>query len=422
MTPAKESTYAAIDVGTTKVATLVAKVASAGNMEVIALGHATSEGMRKGLVVSPTELTDSVRRSVAEAEAMLGAELPPAHVGITGSHLTCLNAAASINRDRGKESVHTFSQDDVDRLLSSTVARSASDRRIVHVVPRTYQVDGLRGVRNPIGMNGEKLAAESHVVLGDAVSMDNLERVVRAAGVKVHGLVIEHLASAEAVLTADERESGSVLVDIGGGTSDIVVYRDGSAWYTAAVPVAGQHFTNDLAIGLGLPPTVAEATKIRYGSASVEGIDSKQVIEVESGMGEHTRPISLQTLDQLLHDRAVELVRLILHKLSESGLTRVPPGGIVLSGGCAKLPGLAEIAADYGRCEVRIGSPSSVLGLPPELEHSSFSTAVGLLLWAIQHRHAGAIAKSVTLDEPVLSRLRGWLSRLAPKRASEVRA
>lgn len=415
-----ETTYAAIDIGTTKIATLVAKVSSTGTMQVVALGHATSEGMRKGMVVNPAELTESVRKSVQEARSMLGTDIPAAHVGITGGHLTCINAAAGLSR-KGKGGAKTFSQDDVDRLLNSTVEQSDHRRRIVHVVPRSYQVDGLRGVRNPIGMNGEKLAAESHVVVGDVATMDNLEHVVRAAGVKVHGMVIEHLASAEAVLTADEREAGAVLVDIGGGTSDIAIYRDGAVWYTAAIPVAGHHFTNDIAIGLGLPPTVAEATKLRYGSASLDEVGPHDVVEVESGLGEHTRPISHQTLNQLLHDRAVELVRMVLHKVSLSGLTKVPPGGIVLTGGCANLPGLAEIAADYGKCAVRIGAPSATLGLPPELEHSSFSTAVGLLLWAIQHRHPGAVAESITLDANVVDRLKGWFSRLTPHRVTPPR-
>lgn len=421
MTTGHETTYAAIDVGTTKVATLVAKVSSVGTMEIIALGHATSEGMRKGMVVDPLELTASIRRSVDEAQSMLGAPLPSVHVGITGGHLACVNRAASVSRNKKSQST-AFSQDDVNRLLNSTVEASDNRRRVVHVMPRSYKIDGLQGVRNPIGMNGENLEAESHVVVGDAATMENLEGVVHAAGVKVHGLVIEHLASAEAVLTTDEREAGAVLVDIGGGTSDLAIYRDGTAWYTAAIPVAGHHFTSDIAIGLGLPTSVAEATKLSHGSALLGQVGPHDIVEVDSGLGDHTRPISQQTLNQLLHDRAVELVRMILHKVSQSGLVKVPPGGIVLTGGCANLPGIAEIAADYGKCTVRVGIPSTILGLPSELEQSSFSTAVGLLLWAIRYQHPGAVAGSVTLDANVLSRLKGWFSRLAPRRAAEIRA
>jgi cell division protein FtsA len=412
--------YTAIDVGATKVATLVARVAPAGTIEIIATGHAVSEGMRKGTVVSPQELTEAIRLSVQEAQSMLGADMQPAYVGITGGHLTCINSVATLSQNRKRGGV-TFSQIDVDRLLSSTVDQSDERRRVVHVIPRSYEVDGLQGVSNPVGMNGVHLAAESHVVVGDVAAIENLESAVRAAGVGVHGVVIEHLASAEAVLTPDERQTGAVLVDIGGGTSDIVIYRAGAVWYTAAIPIAGHSFTNDIAIGLGLPPSVAEATKLQYGSALLNQVGPHDVVEVESGLGEHTRPISHQMLNQLLHDRAVELVRMVLHKVIQSGLTRVPPGGIVLTGGCANLPGLAEIAADYGKCEVRVGRPLETLGIPSELEHSSYSTAVGLLIWAIQHRGPGAIAKSVTLNTNVLGRLKGWFIRFTSRRATPPR-
>jgi cell division protein FtsA len=419
MARTKESMYVAIDVGTTKIATLVAKVSSEGTMEVVAVGRSTSEGMRKGMVVSPEDLTLAVRRSVHEAEEMLGHSIPPAHVGITGGHLTCINAVASIDiatekhkKHRSGKKVRAFSQDDVDRLLSSTAPETSLRQRVVHVIPRTFQVDGLDGIRNPVGMSGGQLGGESHVVIGDAATMDNLARVTRAAGVKVHGFVLEHLASAEAVLTAEEREIGTVLVDIGGGTSDLAIYKGGAAWFTTAIPVAGQHFTSDISIGLGLPPTVAEATKVRYGSAFVDGINAREMIDIEDISGESSRSVSKLQLAQLLHDRATELARLILYKIGMSGITRVPPGGIVLTGGCSQLDGLESIMADYGRCIVRTASPSSALGLPPELENSSYSTAVGLLLWAIHQRHAGAVARDVSVNQPVMDRLRGWLNKL----------
>ncbi len=416
----KEQLYAAVDVGTTKIATLVAKVATTGAMEIVAVGHASSAGMRKGLVVSPEELGESVRRSVDEATAMLGRQMPPAYVGVTGAHLVCLNAAASISRESGKGRQRAFSQEEVDRLLMSTYPERTG-RRLVHVVPRSYQVDGKGGIKDPVGLNGTSLRADSHVVLGDRAQMENLARVVRGAGVKVRGMVLEHLASAEAVLTNDERQAGAVLVDIGGGTSDIAIYKDGAAWYTAALPVAGQHFTSDLAVALGLPPSVAETTKLEHGSAHVGDGDRGQAITVETGLGDHTREISLQSVNQLLHDRAVELVRLILHKVTESGLERVPLGGMVLTGGSASLPGLAEIAADYGECPVRIGRPSPALGFPDELEQTSFSTAVGLVLWAVRHRHVGAVVPDVDVSPTVMGRLRGWLSKLSPTRPGEGR-
>ncbi|MEX2599163.1 MAG: cell division protein FtsA [Dehalococcoidia bacterium] len=416
----RDTLYAAVDVGTTKVATLAGRVSPDGGMEIVAMGHAATEGMRKGMVVSPEDLRASIKRSVDGARRSFGRSLPPVYVGITGSHLTCINAAAEVNRDAVNQT-RTFSQQDVDRLLLSTFPNVNGRRKVVHVVPRTYQVDNAEGVLDPIGMRGKRLWAESHLVLGDPSIMENLSRVVRSAGVRIKGMVIEHLASAEAVLTHDERHAGAVLVDIGGGTSDIAIYRDGAVWYTAALPVAGYHFTNDIAVGLGVPPSTAEAIKLEHGSAVVDGIDHKESIDVDTGMGFHTRPVSRVALNSLIHDRAVELVRMVLAKVRDSGLVRVPPGGIVLTGGCANLPGLAEIAADYGSCKVRVGSPTSGLGLPAELEHPTFSTAVGLLLWASHYRHAGAIAPDVTVSAPVMERVRGWLSKLALRRPTEVR-
>ena len=182
------------------------------------------------------------------------------------------------------------------------------------------------------------------------------------------------------------------------------------------------HFTNDIAIGLGLPPSIAETTKLQYGSALIDGIDPHDIVEVGSGLGDHTRPISQLTLNHLLHDRAVELVRMILHKASQAGLVKVPLGGVVLTGGSANLAGLAEIVADYGKCEVRIGSPVASLGLPAELEQSSFATGVGLLRWAIQHRHPGAIAASVSVNQSALGKLKGWFSRFTPHHVIKVGA
>lgn len=407
---ATDSLYTAIDIGTTKVATVVARVATSGEMDVVALGRSASAGLQKGLVADAGELTAAVRASTAEASSMLGRKLPPAHVGITGAHLTSVNAASQIAARRGRKGPHTFTQEDVNRLLRSTYR--SNGHRVVHILPRAFQVDGFTDVRDPLGMTGEQLAAESHVVLGDPRSIQALQRVVSDAGLKMSGLVVENLASAEAVLAKEERDAGVVLVDIGGGTSDIAIFRNGAPWFTATVPVAGSHFTNDLSVGLGLPIGIAEQLKVEHGSAIVDGVDPKAGVEVSDGGLLLPRTVYQTNVNQLLRDRAVELVKLVLQKVALSGLRRVPPAGIVLTGGSADLHGLADVAAEYGSCMVRVGSPISALGLPEELEHSSFSTAVGLLLWAIQQRHAGAVSPDVALNPSVAMRLRGWLGRL----------
>ena len=417
----KDKLYTAIDIGTTKVSTLVAKVAPDGSMELVATGHAASAGMRKGLVIDADELAESTRESVREAGAMLGSKtVPPAFVGITGTHLRGVNTSSAITRG---ENAGVVTSDDVDALLAETVKRGAEGRqRILHVIPRSYQIDSTIGIRNPVGLAGRRLSAESHVVFGDSAQIENVARVVRQAGVKVRGLIIEHLASAEAVLTAEERDIGVALVDIGGGTSDIAIYHDGALLHTAALPVAGHQFTNDIAIGLGLTPSMAEEAKVRHGSAVVRDEDRDRQVELLGMDGSQTRSVSVVAIQRLLHDRAVELVRMTLVKLHDAGFKRVPPGGIVFTGGSSKLRGLLDVARDYGAPTARLGLPSSALGIPTELQDGAFATGVGLLLWGIGHRHTGAVAPDLTIAPPVRERLRSLFSRIAPHRPSQAQA
>ena len=414
-----ESLYAAIDVGSTKIVTLVARLAATGAIDVLGVGQAPSRGLVKGDIVDQEALTASIRQSTGQARAMLGADLPPVAVGITGGHLSSVNASASVPCAPGRTE---FTHEDVDRVLSATHPRTHPRQRVVQVIPRAYQVDGLGGVRSPVGMSGRTLSAQAHVVIGDAAAMDTLARAVGDAGVRVRGLVIEHLASAEAVLTAEERQVGVVLVDIGGGTSEIAIYQDGAAWHTCAVPVAGNNFTHDIAVGLGIPENVAETVKLAHCAMSIDGVSPSDFIDVETEGDGGVHSISRLTLNQLMRDRAVELTRLVLVKVLGSGLVRMPPGGIVLTGRSSTLNGLAEVFADYGKCEVRVGAPEPALGLPPELEDGAFSTVVGLLLWTIRHRHAGALATGVKSAQPVGGRLMGWMKRLGADQSKEARA
>ncbi len=415
----KEMLYTAVDVGTTKVCTLVAKVSSEGEMQVVALGHAASEGMKKGMVINPDELKTAVQDSVDDARSMLGGPLPPAFVGVTGNHLRTMNTAISVTRKAKAGS--TISQRDVDRLLESSRPDPGGRRQVVHVIPRGYRVDGLQGVRSPVGLSGRRLAVESHVVLGDTASLANVARVVHSAGVPVRGLVMEHMASSEAVLTIDDREAGVVLADIGGGTSDIAIYKDGVLHHTASVPVAGQQFTSDVSIGLGVPLSVAEEVKLRYGSALTDRVGPKELIEVQLEDASESKRFSQLWLNTLLRDRAIELVKLIMHVVRALGWSRMPQAGLVLTGGSANLRGLAEVAQEYASCPVRLGVPSQALGLPEELTETSFATGVGLLLWGTRHQRASAISPRVSLSPPVLQRLRGWVSWLSPRRPTEVR-
>ena len=389
MTNSREQLYTAIDVGTTKVVTLVARAGMEGGVEIVAKGYAASAGMRKGMVVTPDAMKECIRLSVNEAEKALGRKLPPAIAGVTGSHLQSQNVrhdetGHSIVNDEGY-----FTQSNVDGMVQS-ITHNPIGMRVIQTVPRSFE--------------------ESHVIMGDSVPVDTLRATISASGATLRGLVAEHLASGEAVLNPEERVLGVVRVDIGGGSTDVVVFREGSAWYTTSIPIAGQHFTTDIATGLGLLPIAAERAKISKGSVWFEHLTERDTAEVKPGLGSNVTSVHLKKLNRLLHDRAVEIVRLMMHRLASNGLTHIPSGGIVLTGGASVLPGLVDIVADYGKRPVRIGTPSPTLGLPDELMDPAYSTAVGLVLWAMRQRHVDALTEPKPAGPP-RARSGGWLSR-----------
>lgn len=398
MTNSREQLYAAIDVGTTKVVTLVAKAGSGGGMDVVALGHAASAGMRKGMVVNPDAMKECIRLSVREAEKTLGRRLPPVIAGVTGAHLQSRNVSNGDEEEIVTQDDGYFSRSDVEGMTQEP-AHNPIGMRVIQTVPRSFE--------------------ESHVIMGDAVPIDTLIATLAGAGVPLRGLVPEHLASGEAVLNPEERVLGVILADIGGGSTDIVVYREGSVWYTTSIPIAGQHFTTDVATGLGLLPATAERAKLANGSTWFEHLTERDTVEVKPGLGSNAFPVHLKKLNRLLHDRAVELVRMMMYRLASNGLMHIPSAGIVLTGGSSALPGLVDIVADYGKCPVRVGIPPATLGLPDELQDSTYSTAVGLVLWAIRQRHINTLTES-RFVEPPQARSGGWLSRFKSRQPTEV--
>ena len=411
----KEGLYAALDVGTTKVCTIVARVAASGEVEVLAWGLSPSQGVKKGMVVSLEETQAAVRRAVEAAQEDLGRKLPPVLVGITGSHLSCQSAIASATSQDHTD--RAFSPEDVTRLLQSTVPQAAPQQEVLHVIPRVYTLDGIPGVRNPLGLHGQRLEVESRVVMAEASPLENIITAVRSAGVGISGLVLEPLASSEAVLTADEREMGVLLVDIGGGTSDMAVFQDGTLWHTAVLPVGGYQLTNDLALALGIPFPTAESMKLQHGHAVPEAIDPAERVEFPEPEKDGTRQVSRQEVCRLLHERVAELVRLVLYKVHQAGLERVPAAGVVLTGGSAKLPGLVSLVREMTEAPVRIGSPRASLGLPPDLQDPCYATSVGILLWSIRNRDDLLVGNRYRWRAPPWYRqLAGWASRLLSRK------
>ncbi|MBM2831341.1 MAG: cell division protein FtsA [Dehalococcoidia bacterium] len=373
----------AIDVGTTKICTLIADVYTQKGIQVLGVGIVPSEGLHKGVVADIPRARASIKESVRKAEQMAGKRVDSAYVGVTGRHVDSLNNKGIVAINRQDRKVRT---EDLRRALE--VARAVSipsDRKVLHIIPRGYMLDNQTKVENPVGMHGFRLDVETHLITAAIDSVQNLAKCVRGLGIDIEDLVLEPLASAEAVLEPDEREAGVILADIGGGTTDIAVFKDGSIYHTSVIPVAGYQVTRDIALGLNLPFEMAEAMKKKYGSLQAGGdgtIDTRGLGETDG------HAVSYQDLNQIIRARVDELLRLIVLELPDSGANRMVPAGLVLTGGSSNLPGMDIAAQELLRMPVRIGTPSGVYGITDAINDPAHATGVGLLLWAT-HKPVG---------------------------------
>jgi cell division protein FtsA len=374
----KRGAISAIDVGTTKVCTVVANVEE-DNIRVIGVGITPTSGLHKGLVVNINDAKESIRQSVKEAERTCGYKVESAYIGVTGRHVNSLNNRAVVAITRGDRMVRS---EDLKRVLTSARGvKLSADRKLLHVIPRAYAVDGQTGVKNPVGMHGFRLDVETHIITAAVTSVQNLIKCVRGIGVDIEELVLEPLASAEAVLTPDERQVGILLADIGGGTTDIAIFREGSIWHTAILPVAGYQITRDIAIGLGLPFEVAEEMKKKYGSVTPVYETKKGDNLMTNGHG-----VSHRDLCEIIRARVEELLRLIVLEMPSSEYEKLVPDGIVLTGGSSNLAGIEALGRNTLQLPVRVGVPSNVHGIADTLHDPAYATGVGLLLWGAKNR------------------------------------
>jgi cell division protein FtsA len=379
----KWKTVSAIDVGTTKVCTLIAEVGDGGQMRIAGVGLVPSRGLHKGMVVNINEAKESVRASIKKAEQSSGYRVDSAYVGVTGRHISGRNDRGQVAVTRNDRLVRP---DDLRRVLQNAQAvRVTSDEKLLHLIPRSYAVDGQEGVQNPVGMHGFKLDVETHVITAAVSSVQNLVKCIRGVGVDVEDLVFEALASSEAVLTEDEKQVGVILADIGGGTTDISVFKDGSIWQTAIVPVAGYQMTRDIAIGLGLPFEVAEEMKKKYATA-MPAYDTKADDAIPTG--QNGNRVSYSGLCDIVRARIEEVLRLIVLELPHGEQDLLVPGGLVLTGGTSNLPGIDALGRDILRMPVRIGAPLAMHGIGDNLTDPAYATAVGLLLWGVKPKSA----------------------------------
>ncbi|MFQ5996073.1 MAG: cell division protein FtsA [Dehalococcoidales bacterium] len=376
----KNRTIASIDVGTTKVCTTIADMNDGGALRVVGVGIAPSVGLHKGLVVNINEARESIRESVRKAEQSSNYRIESAYVGVTGRHVASLNNRGVVAITRNDRVVRS---DDLKRVLTAAQSvKIPSDRKLLHVIPRAYAVDGQAKVKNPVGMHGFRLDVETHVITAAVTSIQNLVKCIRSIGIDIEDLVLEPLASSEAILTTDEKEVGVILADIGGGTTDIAVFKDGSIWHTSILPVAGYQLTRDVSIGLGLPFDVAEEMKKRYGS--VMPVYETRT-ENNTAISQDGHGVSYQDLCDIIRARIEEIMKLILLELPSSEYETLVPAGLVLTGGSSNLAGIATLGREILQLPVRVGTPTNMEGIADTLCDPAYATSVGLLLWGAKH-------------------------------------
>jgi cell division protein FtsA len=403
----------AIDVGTTKVCTLIAEQdEQTGRLRIIGVGEVPSRGLRKGVVVNVDEAAAAIRASKEKAEKASGYTIEGAYVSVAGDHISSLNSKGVVAISRSNRGI---TEDDVQRALDAARAIAIPpNREVIHVIPRNYTVDGVDGVRNPLGMHGVRLEVEAHIVTASMPAVHNVVDCVDAAGLTVNDLVLEPLASGEAVLRAEEKDAGVIMADIGGGTTDIAVFIGGSIWHSQVVPLGGWQFTNDLSVGLRAPFAVAEAIKVRYGTLLEEQIDENEMIDVETFGEEGPHTISRRELARILHARAEEVFSLIVKEVKRSGYDGMLPAGLVLTGGAAHLGGLRELGREIMGGPVRIGEPHDLEGFSDKVNCPAYATGVGLLLWGLSQTLRAGHTKERESRGPI-KRLSGWFRNLFPQ-------
>ncbi len=370
-----------LDIGTSKVVAIVGEISEEGNIEVIGIGSHPSRGLKKGVVVNIESTVHSIQRAVEEAELMAGCDIHSVHTGIAGSHVRSLNSHGIV-AIRDKE----VSSGDVDRVIDAARAVAIpADQKILHILPQEFLIDNQEGIREPIGMSGVRLEAKVHMVTGAESAAQNIVKCIQRCGLEVDDIVLEQLASSYSVLTDDEKELGSCIVDIGGGTTDLAVFLGGGRLITANIPIAGDQVTNDIAVSMRTPTQYAEEIKIKYACALSQLANPDETIEVPSVGERPPRRLARQTLAEIVEPRFEELFGLIRDELRRSGFEELIAAGIIITGGSAKMEGAVELAEEVFHMPVRLGSPQYVNGLMDVIRNPIHATGVGLLLYGFEN-------------------------------------
>jgi cell division protein FtsA len=379
----QERVIVGIDVGTTKICVLVGELDRDGKLNIVGVGTCPSQGLRRGVVVNIEETVTSIAAALDRAERLSGKKITTAYVGIAGSHIISENSKGFVAISPSDRDIV---QNDISRAIE--VARAIAipaNREVIHVIPRGYVVDGQEGIKNPIGMSGFRLEVETHIITGAVSSIHNLIKCVHKARVEIEDLVLEPLASSEAVLADGETDLGVALVDIGGGSTDIAVFSDGAIWHTVVLPIGGNLVTNDIAIGLRLPFGVAEELKVTFGHCDPSSIAEDDMIDLAQFMPDCDDLVPRKLLAEIIQARMEELFEMVHEEISKSGYDGLLPAGLVITGGTAEMPGIQGLAGQVLDLPTRIGTPLGLHGLADSISRPAFATAVGLLQWALTH-------------------------------------
>ena len=368
-----------IDVGTTKVCTLVAREEGVGNLRILGVGLEPSQGIRKGTVVDMVAAAQSISRSVEKAEHTSGLEINSALVSLAGSHVSSVNSKGVVGITG-----RTIDQDDIHRAVDAARAVAIPhNREVIHVIQRGFTVDGQEGIRSPLGMHGYRMEVETHIITAAASTVENLRQCVASSGVQVSQFVLNPLASAEVVLNETERQMGSLVCDVGGGTTDIAIYIDGDVWHTSVLAVGGNHITSDIAHGLRLPVSQAEEIKLQHGHAIRREIAPDEYFIIKPFGEEKPAQINRQELANIIEARVEEIFSLVVQEVKRSGYDGLLPAGMVLTGGTSDLPGIRNLASRVMGVPVRLAEPEDLVGMVDKIEGPAYSTSVGLLKWAL---------------------------------------
>lgn len=375
-----------LDIGTTKTCAIVAEMTDIG-IDIIGIGSHPSEGLRKGVVVNIENTVDAIKKAVDEAEHMSGCEISSVHVGIAGGHIKGQNSLGIV-AVKGRE----VDDDDVRRAIEASKAIAIPlDREILHTLPQSYVVDDQNGIRDPVGMSGVRLEAKVHIVTGSSSSVQNVVKSVNRVGLDIDDIVLEQIASSEAVLSEDEKDLGVVLLDIGGGTTDIAVFSDGSIKHTAVIPVGGNFISSDIATGLRTPLTEAEKIKIKYGCAFSSMIPKNEIIEVPSVGGREPREVTRQILGRIIEPRAAEILNMSYKEVIKSGYEDILAAGVVVTGGTSIMQGVTELAEHVFNMPARKGCPTGIGGLTDVVNSPMYATGVGLVIYGSKNISKAAL-------------------------------